>query len=62
LDIYDISSGERVITARAPYGGEGGGYAPSMLFGGSLWVDDQYFVMPLELSYEFCFLGILPEK
>jgi hypothetical protein len=62
LDVYDISSGEKVIAAHAPYGGTYGGHAPSMLFGSSLWVDDRYFVMPLEPSHEFCFLGILPVK
>ena len=62
LDVYDISSGEKVIAAHAPYGGTYGGHAPSMLFGSSLWVDDRYFVMPLEPSHEFCFLGILAEK
>ena len=62
LDVYDVSSGERVIAARAPYGGPGAGHAPSMLFGGALWVDDRFFVMPLEPSRESCLLGILPEK
>jgi len=62
LDIYDISSGERVVAARAPYGGNGGGYAPSMLFSSSLWVEDYYFVMPLDPSLESCYLGTLAEK
>lgn len=62
LDVYDVSSGERVMAARAPYGGPHGGHAPSMLFGTALWVDDRFFVMPLEPSHESCFLGILPEK
>jgi hypothetical protein len=62
LDIYDVSSGKRVIAARAPYGGDGGGYSPSMLFGSALWVDDRYFVMPLDPSHEFCYLGNLPER
>jgi hypothetical protein len=62
LDVYDLSSGERVMAARAPYGATDAGYSPSLLFGGALWVDDRFFVMPLEPSYESCFLGILPEK
>jgi hypothetical protein len=64
LDIYKTSSGEKIDAARHTYGGDGsgGGYAPSMLFGGSLWVDDSYFVMPLEPSLETCYFGILEEK
>jgi hypothetical protein len=33
-----------------------------MLFGSALWVDDRYFVMPLDPSHEFCYLGNLPER
>lgn len=63
LDVYDTSTGERVSAARAPYGGRGGGgVEPSLLFGGSVWVDGRFVVMPLDPSFESCFLGILPEK
>lgn len=62
LDVYDLSSGEGVMAARAPYGASGGGHAPSVLFGAALWVEDHLFVMPLEPSHESCLLGTLPEK
>jgi hypothetical protein len=62
LDLYNTSTGERVSAARAPYGGSGGGVEPSLLFGGSVWVDERFIVMPLDPSFESCFLGILPEK
>jgi hypothetical protein len=62
LDIYDTSTGERAIAARAPYGGDGGGYAPSMLFTASLWVDERYFIMPTEPTLDACYLGTLGEK
>jgi len=61
IDVYDTASGERVIAAREPYG-EGGGFEPSVLFGGAFWLDERFFVMPLDPSYESCLLGILPEK
>lgn len=61
LDVYDTSSGEKVIAARAPYG-ERSGFAPSMLFGASLWVEDRYFIMPLHWWLDVCFVVILPEK
>lgn len=62
LDVYDVSSGERVMDGRAPYGGPHAGHAPSVLFGAALWANDRFFVMPLEPSHDSCFLGILPEK
>ena len=61
LDIYNISSGARVISARSPYG-QAGGFEPSMLFSSSLWVEDRYFIMPLNFWLEDCFVGVLPEK
>ncbi len=62
LDLYDTASGRRVIAARAPYGTKGGGFAPSMLSSGSVWVGERYFVMPLDWNLEVCYVGILPEK
>jgi len=61
LDVYNISSGEKAIAARAAYG-ERSSFAPSMLFGASLWVEDRYFIMPLHWWLDVCFVGILPEK
>jgi hypothetical protein len=62
LDLYNVSSGVKVIGARSPYGGTGSGFAPSMLFGASLWVEDRYFIMPLDWVLDGCLLGILPER
>jgi hypothetical protein len=60
LDLYDTASGEKVAAARAPYGTEGGGFAPSMLFGGSFWVEDRYLIMPLVWWLDACLIGVLP--
>jgi len=62
LDLYSVSTGERVIAARSPFGGTGSGFAPSMLFGASVWVEDRYFIMPLDWILDRCLLGILPEQ
>lgn len=62
LDLYDTSSGEKVAAARAPYGMEGGGFAPSMLFGSSLWVEDRYLIMPLVWWLDACLVGVLPGR
>lgn len=63
LDVFDAPTGEKVAAARAPYGGRGGGgVEPSLLFGGSVWVDERFLVVPLDPSFESCFLVILPEK
>jgi len=45
LDIYNLSSGEKVAAARAPYG-KPDGFAPSMLFSSSVWIEDKYIIMP----------------
>jgi len=63
LDLYNIASGERVIAARSMYGKKGGGgFSPSMLFGASLWVEDHYFIMPLNWWLDGCLVAILPER
>ncbi|HEY3038729.1 MAG TPA: hypothetical protein VGJ66_08330 [Pyrinomonadaceae bacterium] len=63
LDLYNVSSGERIIAARSSYGRESnGGFAPSMLFGNSLWVEDRYFIMPLNWWLNGCLVGLLPER
>jgi hypothetical protein len=62
LDVYNVSSGERVISARSPFGAKPGGFVPSMLFGSSLWVEDRYLIMPLNWWLEDCLVGVLPEK
>ena len=59
LDIYDIASGEKMVAAHAPYGD---GFAPSMLFSGSVWLEDQYLVMPLHFWLNSAVVAILPAK
>jgi hypothetical protein len=62
LDLYNVSSGAKIISARAPYGSKPGGFAPSMLFGASFWVEERYFIMPLDWILDHCLVAILPEK
>lgn len=62
LDLYNVSSGAKVISAQAPYGRKPGGFTPSMLFGASLWVEKLHFIMPLDWILDHCLLAILPER
>jgi len=62
VDVYNVSSGEKAISARSPYGTKPGGFAPSMLFSGSLWIEERYLIMPLNWWLEDCMVGILPER
>lgn len=62
VDIYDVSSGEKAVSAQAPYGRRGAYFDPSMLFGGALWVEDRYFIMPLVWWLDACLVGVLPER
>jgi hypothetical protein len=62
LDVYNVSSGEKIISARSSYGGDNAGFEPSMLFGASFWVEDRYLIMPLNWWLESCFVGVLPER
>ena len=60
VDVYNVSSGEKAIAARSPYGDKPG--PASMLFSGSLWIEDRYLIMPLNWWLEDCLVGVLPEK
>jgi hypothetical protein len=62
LDIYDTSSGEKVGSVHSPYGKKPGGFAPSMIFGTSVWIEDRYLVVPLHWDLSRCFLGVFPER
>lgn len=62
LEIYDLSSGEKVGAARAPYGHKPNGFAPSMLFGASVWIQDRYIIMPLDPPLSRCLVGAFPNK
>lgn len=62
VDVYDTSSGKRIRIGRARYD-----ISPSMLFGGALWVGDNYLVVPLDplnpfdVAGQACFLGIFAD-
>lgn len=62
LDVYDLSSGEKVGSARSPYGQKPNGFAPSMLFGASVWIEDSYIVMPLDPDLSRSLVGVFPDK
>jgi hypothetical protein len=69
LDVYDTSSGEKILSASAPHRGED---KPSRLFNHALWAGDRYLIVPLDpdawvhapngAQGESIFLGVLPEK
>ncbi|MGH9901557.1 MAG: hypothetical protein ACRD68_07055 [Pyrinomonadaceae bacterium] len=58
IDVYDTSSGAKVLAGRSPYAQLG----PSILFSGALWVEDRSLVVPLDGLSQTSFLGILPAK
>jgi hypothetical protein len=62
LDVYDLSSGEKVGVARSPYGRKPNGFAPSMIFGASVWIEDTYIVMPLDPDLSRSLIGMFPDK
>jgi hypothetical protein len=62
LDIYDLSSGEKIGAARAPYGQKPSGFQPSLLFGASVWIEDRYLIMPLHWELSRCLVGVFPNK
>ena len=62
LDVYDVSSGDKVGSARSPFGQKPNGFAPSMLFGASVWIEDRYIVMPLDPGLSRCLVGAFPNK
>ena len=62
LDVYDLSSGDKVGGARSPYGQKPNGFAPSMLFGASVWIEDSYIIMPLHWELTRCLVGVFPDK
>jgi hypothetical protein len=62
LDIYDTSSGDKVVAGNARFGDEGSGVSPSLLFGNSVWIDDRYLIVPLNSFLQNCYLVTLPDK
>lgn len=62
LDIYDLSSGQKVAAHHARFGNDSGegGVSPSLLFGAAVWIEDHYLIMPLTSDLQRCFLAVLP--
>lgn len=61
LDVYDLSSGEKVAHVRSPYGQKPNGFAPSIIFNASVWIEDRYIVMPLDPDLSRCLIGVFPD-
>jgi hypothetical protein len=61
IDVYDTSSGERVLSGRRRYR-----FSPSMFFSAALWVGNEYLIVPCDpikwrdVAGQACLLGILP--
>ena len=54
-DVYDAATGGLVLAGKHSYRGD-----PSSLLDDSVWVEDQYFVMPLNFNLRKCMLLTLP--
>jgi hypothetical protein len=57
IDIYNAATGEKVVATKQSYKSE-----PSSIFFESVWVKDQYFVMPLDFNSRRCLLITLPTE
>jgi len=62
LDVYDLSSGEKVGSARSPYGRKPNGFAPSMIFAASVWIEGSYIIVPLDPDLSRSLIGMFPDK
>ena len=51
LDIYDVASGRKMASARGD----------SDLTLEAFWAGDRYFVLPLDLDYQTCFIARMPD-
>lgn len=61
VDVYDASTGEKVMAGRAPHRG---GLQPGTAFYKSLWVGGRYLVVPLDLATgpgDSYLIGVLPD-
>lgn len=62
IDVYDLASGEKVLAERARFGNENySGEDPSSLFSSSVWIEDQFLIVPLVSYLETCLLITMPE-
>ena len=55
VDVYDAATGELVLAGKHSYRGD-----PSSILINSVWVEDRYFVMPLNFNLRKCMLLTLP--
>ena len=55
VDIYNAATGEKALAAKHPYRAE-----PSSIFNDSVWVKEQYLVVPLDFNRRICLLLTLP--
>lgn len=56
LDVYDTSSGKKILAGHAPFSG----FGPSILFDSAFWSSNRYIILPLDTLSQTAFLGILP--
>ena len=57
VDIYNATTGAKVFATKQSYNS-----APSSIFYESVWVNDRYFVMPLDFNLRRCLLITLPAE
>lgn len=57
VDLFDARTGERLATAQAPHEGSFDMY----VFTQAAWIEDRYFVMPLDTFMRGAIIGIMPE-
>ena len=57
VDVYDAATGELVLAGKHSYRGD-----PSSIVSNSVWVEDRYFVMPLDFNLQKCLLLTLADK
>lgn len=56
LDVYDTSTGQKILAGQAPYRG----FGPTVLFDRAFWGEDRYLILPLDSLLRTSLLGILP--
>jgi hypothetical protein len=55
-EVYDIRSGTKVLSGQMSYSGQSAG----IMFSSAVWVDEKYFVLPLDNQYQSFLIGLLP--
>lgn len=54
--VYDTRSGTQVLSGQMSYSRQSAG----VMFSHARWVDEEYFVLPLDNQYQTFFIGLLP--